>query len=181
MRPKQLPAWFCLKGEFCVLCPPAHQHEHEPSSELSKQSLLLSESDYDGSPRIRPHVPSPLASSHLVSDSPPGYVWYIELAPPHHWKYLAADIKKHVAQTLKSPTPSFLRLFQQAVWSWNLPVMSKIHIRHTTYQSTWIALLHHHISQRYGEMDGKVKWLVILSMTTTTVQWFDECHTDNSP
>jgi len=52
-----------------------------PEGGISKQSLLLSESDYhddtiDGSPKSpsRPHVPSPLVSSPLVSESPPGYL-----------------------------------------------------------------------------------------------------------
>jgi len=51
-----------------------------PEGELSKQSLLLSELDYDtidGSPKCRPHVPSPLVSSSLAPespDSPPGYL-----------------------------------------------------------------------------------------------------------
>jgi len=48
-----------------------------PEGSLSKQSLLLSELDYDtvdGSPKSRPHVPSPLVSSHLAPESPPGYL-----------------------------------------------------------------------------------------------------------
>lgn len=77
-----------------------------------------------------------------------------------------ADIWKHVGQTPKSLTLFILRLFQQIAWSWNLRIMSKIHIHHTIYQSTWIASPHHHISQQYGKMGGKATWSVILSMTS---------------
>ena len=87
------PAW--RVSSSCYVFPHGHQHEHDPSSELSKQSLLLSESDYDtidGSPKSRPHIPSPLVSSSLAPESPPGYVWYVKFVPLN-WKMVwLADI-----------------------------------------------------------------------------------------
>jgi hypothetical protein len=97
----------------CYVFP--QQHEHEPSRELSKQSLLLSESDYDnidGSPRSpsRPHVSSPLVSSPLVPDSPPGYVWYIELAPPD-WN----DLVGRYLETSRPKTQITYTFFPQTI------------------------------------------------------------------
>lgn len=179
---KQLLVWSCLKGEFIGLCLPA-KHEHEPFSELSKQSLLLSESDYDtidGSPKTRPHIPSPLVSSSFAPESPPGYVWYIELSPPN-WKWLGVQISRNTP----AKHPNHLHLLSSNYSSKQYDHETSQLCQRSTSVILHISqhellhpiIIYHNDTERWmGRRSGRWFWVW---PPWAIMQWFEK-HTDNS-